>query len=55
MKVEEPGENNVHNNAFFAEETLLRSELEAARDCHPLTARHWIVSLPCVSLPTPNY
>ncbi|KAL9326545.1 hypothetical protein ACSQ67_007190 [Phaseolus vulgaris] len=43
VKVEEPGENNVHNNAFYAEETLLRSELEAMRDCNPLTARHWIV------------
>ncbi|KAK7354005.1 hypothetical protein VNO80_19461 [Phaseolus coccineus] len=43
MKVEEPGENNVHNNAFYAEETLLRSELEAMRDCNSLTARHWIV------------
>lgn len=43
VKVEEPGEKNVHNNAFFAEETLLRSELQAMRDCNPLTARHWIV------------
>ncbi|KAJ1391881.1 Copper amine oxidase, catalytic domain [Sesbania bispinosa] len=43
VKVEEPGENNVHSNAFYAEETLLRSELEAMRDCNPLTARHWIV------------
>ncbi|OWM65414.1 uncharacterized protein LOC116212918 [Punica granatum] len=43
MKVEEPGENNVHNNAFYAEETLLKSELQAMRDCNPLTARHWIV------------
>ncbi|KAK2442940.1 copper methylamine oxidase [Trifolium repens] len=43
MKVEEPGENNIHHNAFYAEETLLRSESEAVRDCNPLTARHWIV------------
>ncbi|KAE8124304.1 hypothetical protein FH972_019203 [Carpinus fangiana] len=43
VKVEEPGENNVHNNAFYAEERLLKSELEAMRDCNPLTARHWIV------------
>lgn len=42
--MEKPGENNIHNNAFYAEETLLRSELEAMRDCNPLTARHWIVS-----------
>ena len=44
LKVEEPGKDNVHNNAFYAEEELLRSELLAMRDCNPLTARHWIVS-----------
>ncbi|RDX78968.1 maoI [Mucuna pruriens] len=43
IKVEEPGDNNVHNNAFYAEEKLLKSELEAMRDCDPLSARHWIV------------
>ncbi|CAA2969543.1 copper methylamine oxidase-like [Olea europaea subsp. europaea] len=43
VKVEEPGKDNVHNNAFYAEETLLRSELEAMRDCDPFLARHWIV------------
>lgn len=43
VKVEEAGKNNVHNNAFYAEEELLRSELQAMRDCNPLTARHWIV------------
>ncbi|PNY07632.1 copper methylamine oxidase-like protein [Trifolium pratense] len=42
VKVEEPGKNNVHNNAFYAEEKLLKSELEAMRDCDPLSARHWI-------------
>ncbi|XWS51623.1 hypothetical protein CRYUN_Cryun12cG0192900 [Craigia yunnanensis] len=42
-KVEEPGENNVHNNAFYAEETLFKTELQAMCDCNPLTARHWIV------------
>ena len=46
VKVEKPGEDNVHNNAFYAEETLLRSESEAMRDCNPLTARHWIVRHP---------
>ena len=40
VKVEEPGKANVHNNAFYAEEKLLRSELQAMRDCKP---RHWIV------------
>ncbi|KAF1871945.1 hypothetical protein Lal_00012162 [Lupinus albus] len=43
VKVEEPGSNNVHNNAFYAEEKLLKSELEAMRDCDPSSARHWIV------------
>ncbi|KAG4116108.1 hypothetical protein ERO13_D12G149300v2 [Gossypium hirsutum] len=43
LKVEEPGKNNVHNNAFYAEEELLKSELQAMRDCDPLSARHWIV------------
>ncbi|RVW52989.1 Primary amine oxidase [Vitis vinifera] len=43
MKVENPGKDNVHNNAFYAEEKLLRSEMQAMRDCDPLSARHWIV------------
>lgn len=43
VKVEEPGKNNVHSNAFYAEEELLTSEMNAARDCNPLTARHWII------------
>ncbi|KAJ9708820.1 hypothetical protein PVL29_000702 [Vitis rotundifolia] len=43
VKVEEPGKNNVHNNAFYAEEKLLRSEMQAMRDCNPLSARHWII------------
>lgn len=43
VKVEEPGKDNIHNNAFYAEEKLLRSELQAMRDCQPLSARHWIV------------
>nr|XP_027099641.1 uncharacterized protein LOC113718911 isoform X3 [Coffea arabica] len=41
--VEEPGDDNVHSNAFYAEEKLLKTELEAMRDCNPSTARHWIV------------
>ena len=44
MKVEEPGPDNPHNNAFYAEETLLRTELQAQRDCNALSHRHWIVS-----------
>ena len=37
VKVEKPGDNNVHNNAFYAEEKLLKSEMEAMRDCDPLS------------------
>lgn len=44
MKVEEPGPDNPHKNAFYAEETLLRSEGQAQRDCNALSHRHWIVS-----------
>ncbi|KAM3379225.1 copper methylamine oxidase isoform X1 [Capsicum galapagoense] len=43
VEVEEPGKENVHNNAFYSQETLLRSELQAMRDCDPFSARHWIV------------
>uniref|UniRef100_A0A0E0P4Y0 Amine oxidase n=1 Tax=Oryza rufipogon TaxID=4529 RepID=A0A0E0P4Y0_ORYRU len=39
------GPNNMHNNAFYAEEKLLKSELQAMRDCHPSSARHWIVRM----------
>ncbi|XP_031384795.1 uncharacterized protein LOC116198713 [Punica granatum] len=42
-KVEGPGKENIHNNAFYAEEELIRSEMEAMRDCNPHAARHWIV------------
>ncbi|XP_024515532.1 uncharacterized protein LOC9640771 [Selaginella moellendorffii] len=40
---EPPGPNNPHCNAFYAKETLLKSEMQAQRDCNPLSARHWIV------------
>ncbi|MED6109100.1 hypothetical protein PIB30_030533 [Stylosanthes scabra] len=43
VKVEEVGKSNVHNNAFYAEEKVLKSESEAMRDCEALSARHWIV------------
>ncbi|KAL7606545.1 diamine oxidase [copper-containing] 1, peroxisomal [Lactuca sativa] len=43
VKVEGPGDANVHNNAFYAEEKLLKSELEAMRDCNPSSARHWVI------------
>lgn len=44
VKIEAPGDENIHNNAFYAEEKLLKCESEAMRDCDPLCARHWIVS-----------
>ncbi|CAI9265137.1 unnamed protein product [Lactuca saligna] len=44
VKVEEPGKDNVHNNAFYTQETLLKSESQAMRDCNLLSARHWIES-----------
>ncbi|RAL47570.1 hypothetical protein DM860_011308 [Cuscuta australis] len=43
VRVEAEGDENVHNNAFYPEETLLRSELQAMRNCDPFSARHWIV------------
>ncbi|OQU89852.1 hypothetical protein SORBI_3002G282600 [Sorghum bicolor] len=43
VKVESAGPHNVHHNAFYAEEKLLKSELQAVRDCDPLSKRHWIV------------
>nr|GLL36161.1 hypothetical protein DM860_011308 [Ipomoea trifida] len=42
VRIEEAGNENVHNNAFYPQETLLRSELQAMRDCDPFSARHWI-------------
>jgi hypothetical protein len=43
VKVESAGTHNVHNNAFYAEEKLLKSELQAMRDCDPSSVCHWIV------------
>ncbi|KAF6137062.1 hypothetical protein GIB67_030826 [Kingdonia uniflora] len=42
-KVEELARNNFHDNAFYAEEKVLKSEMQAMRDCNSLFARHWIV------------
>ncbi|CAI9275608.1 unnamed protein product [Lactuca saligna] len=44
VKVEEPGKDNVHNNAFYTQETLFKSESQAMRDCNLLSARHWILT-----------
>ncbi|KQK00069.2 hypothetical protein BRADI_3g47537v3 [Brachypodium distachyon] len=43
VKLESAGPNNMQNNAFYAEEKLLKSELQAMCDCDPSSARHWIV------------
>jgi len=45
VKVEDAGPKNVHSNAFYAEEKLLKSELQAMRDCDPSSMRHWIVRM----------
>lgn len=55
VKVEEPGPDNPHSNAFYAEETLLRSEQQAQRDCDALKARHWIVRVVNFSLLMPRH
>lgn len=44
-KFEESGKDTVHNNAIYTEETLLKTESQAMRDCNQLSARHWIVSM----------
>ena len=43
VRVEGEGAHNPHSNAFFAEETVLRSEAQAGRDVDPMAARHWLV------------
>ena len=40
VKVAEPGDANVYNNAFYVEETLIKSELKAIHDCNSVCARH---------------
>ncbi|CAI9294051.1 unnamed protein product [Lactuca saligna] len=44
VKVEEPGKDNVHNNTFYPQETLLKSESQAMWDCNLLSACHWILN-----------
>lgn len=53
VKVESAGPHNVHHNAFYAEEKLLKSELQAMRDCDPLSKHHWIVRHHACLLPLP--
>ena len=47
--VAEPlGPDNPHGNAFYAEATLLKTELAAQRVIDPLSGRYWVVSNPSV-------
>ncbi|MCY4417571.1 MAG: primary-amine oxidase [Chloroflexi bacterium] len=45
-----PGPDNPHNNAFYAEKTLLSTEHEAQRVVDPMSGRYWVVS----NASTPN-
>ena len=45
---EAPGPDNPHGNAFYAESTPLKTELEAQRIIDPLRGRYWKVSNPSV-------
>ncbi len=45
---EAPGSDNPHGNAFYAESTPLKTELEAQRIVDPLRGRNWVVSNPSV-------
>ena len=41
---EPPGPDNPHNNAFYAQKTLLGTEHEAQRVIDPMSGRYWLVS-----------
>ncbi len=48
--VSEPiGPDNPHGNAFFAQTTLFKTELEAQRVIDPMSGRYWMVSNPSVA------
>ena len=48
--VAEPeGPDNPHGNAFYAEATPLKTELEAQRVIDPMKGRYWVVSNPSVN------
>jgi primary-amine oxidase len=42
----DPGQDNPHDNAFFAEETLLATEKAARRRAEPARARYWKIMNP---------
>ena len=46
---EPPGPDNPHGNAFYAEATPLKTELQAQRIVDPLRGRYWVVSNPSVN------
>ena len=48
-KAEPMGPANPQGNAFFAERTLLATELEAQRNTDPLTGRYWLIANPSVN------
>ena len=43
---EPPGPDNPHGNAFYAEATPLKTEIEAQRVVDPLSGRYWVVTNP---------
>ena len=43
---EPPGPENPHGNAFYAEATTLKTELEAQRVVDPMRGRYWVVTNP---------
>ena len=45
---EPPGPDNPHGNAFYAEQTPLRTEWEAQRVIDPMRGRYWLISNPSV-------
>jgi primary-amine oxidase len=47
-KAEAKGPDNPEGNAFFAEKTLLATELEAQRTVNPMSGRYWLISNPSV-------
>ena len=48
-KAEPMGPANPQGNAFFAEKTLLATELEAQRNTDPMTGRYWLIANPSVN------
>ncbi len=48
--ISEPiGPDNPHGNAFFAQTTLFKTELEAQRVIDPMSGRYWMVTNPSVA------